>query len=694
MSAPAIGALGVLAVFLGFGVVLACLVPYVAWSYRRHGTVRPGHAVLLVAAALYAVGLWTYTILPLPADPQQWCTAHTVVPQLRPLQLVADVRGAGSGAVLRNRAVLQVLLNVVLFVPLGALLRALTGWSVPRLLVAGLTASLLVELTQLTGDWGVYPCAYRLFDVDDLLVNTAGTGLGAGVVPVLSLLQRRVAAHAPVRAPAEATAGVTTGRRLLGMTLDVVSVGVLGAVAWLVFVLLHSTGPGQVDVPPGWQRALVVEVLPAVAVLLVVPLLQGGPTVGQLATRVRPVRVDGAGPTRAQMAVRFATGSGGYFLLRGLDGVLGAGTLGDVAHLLGLASVLAAWRSRGHRGLSGLAARLTVVDVRSGPGEAARTLDQGPGWELRRMSTAVVSLAVAAYLVVALVGVAAQASSAAGTVAVLVLVVAFAVLTVGLAGYLVANGVTMVRRERRSLGNLLSLIVGLGSVVLLVTALLAVTRGSGWVIVGAVSALALSGYVGFLLTAFIGYGLLYGRLLPRPGADAVVTLGSRLFGSRVPPLLASRLDRAVTVYERERDRGNQPLMICSGGRGSLEPVAEATAMADYLRGHGVPDEVVVEEDRSRNTEQNLRFSWELTRARGGNRLVAVTNDFHAFRAALIAREIGVPAQVVGSPTARYYFPSAVLREFVGVLARRRLLYAVTGALVAASAGSLARLVLG
>ncbi|MEV7123893.1 hypothetical protein [Kitasatospora griseola] len=39
----------------------------------------------------------------------------------------------------------------------------------------------------------------------------------------------------------------------------------------------------------------------------------------------------------------------------------------------------------------------------------------------------------------------------------------------------------------------------------------------------------------------------------------------------------------------------------------------------------------------------------------------MTNNFHAFRAALLARRLGVPAEVVGSLMARYYWPSATLQ---------------------------------
>jgi uncharacterized SAM-binding protein YcdF (DUF218 family) len=46
----------------------------------------------------------------------------------------------------------------------------------------------------------------------------------------------------------------------------------------------------------------------------------------------------------------------------------------------------------------------------------------------------------------------------------------------------------------------------------------------------------------------------------------------------------------------------------------------------------------------------------------------VTNNFHVLRAALIARRAAVNGQVIGSPTAAYFWPSATIREFVAILA--------------------------
>src|SRR5690606_1311661 len=75
--------------------------------------------------------------------------------------------------------------------------------------------------------------------------------------------------------------------------------------------------------------------------------------------------------------------------------------------------------------------------------------------------------------------------------------------------------------------------------------------------------------------------------------------------------------------------------------------------------------------------QNLQFSAAVARDHGRTGpLVVVTNNYHVLRAALLSRKLGIDAQVVGSPTAGYFLPSAFLREFVAILQEHKRLHAL------------------
>ncbi|GAA3043855.1 YdcF family protein [Actinokineospora globicatena] len=230
---------------------------------------------------------------------------------------------------------------------------------------------------------------------------------------------------------------------------------------------------------------------------------------------------------------------------------------------------------------------------------------------------------------------------------------------------LIANGVLMVRREGRTLGNLLSLLAGLAMVGLGgVTAAVLGFDSSRWLVAAVGSLVFVAGYLAFLFGALLVYSVLYGRIGRDRRADAIIVLGAGLNGSSVPPLLAHRLDRAVQCLQEDA------VLVVSGGQGTDEDLSEAEAMARYLRDQGVPDERILVEDKATTTEENLRNSMALLADTPGT-VLAVTNNYHVFRTAVLARRLRLPLDVVGAHTAPYFVPSAFLREFVALLAQYR-----------------------
>lgn len=175
-------------------------------------------------------------------------------------------------------------------------------------------------------------------------------------------------------------------------------------------------------------------------------------------------------------------------------------------------------------------------------------------------------------------------------------------------------------------------------------------------------------YTMFLYTSVMAYAILYHftPILYEP--NYIIVLGSGLIGNRVPPLLESRLVQAMKMYKKY---GERPVIIVSGGQGSDEKVTEAYAMKKYLVDHyELPDEKVLMEDKSVNTEQNMVFSKVIMDAHAGEkryRSLFVTNNFHVFRASIYAKRAELDAEGVGSKTAFYYIPNAFTREFIGLL---------------------------
>jgi uncharacterized SAM-binding protein YcdF (DUF218 family) len=69
-------------------------------------------------------------------------------------------------------------------------------------------------------------------------------------------------------------------------------------------------------------------------------------------------------------------------------------------------------------------------------------------------------------------------------------------------------------------------------------------------------------------------------------------------------------------------------------------VTNAAVMADYALKLGIPRENIVEEDRSLNTSENLRYSMEIIEREGLEQPTLVTLDLYTRRAVATARKLG------------------------------------------------------
>lgn len=51
--------------------------------------------------------------------------------------------------------------------------------------------------------------------------------------------------------------------------------------------------------------------------------------------------------------------------------------------------------------------------------------------------------------------------------------------------------------------------------------------------------------------------------------------------------------------------------------------------------------------------------------------IFATNNFHLFRASLYAKKVGLKSQGIGSKTAFYYWPNAMIREYIAIVVMQR-----------------------
>lgn len=128
-------------------------------------------------------------------------------------------------------------------------------------------------------------------------------------------------------------------------------------------------------------------------------------------------------------------------------------------------------------------------------------------------------------------------------------------------------------------------------------------------------------------------------------SDAIGVFGAAEYDGRPSPVYRARLDHALALYHR----GIAPLIITLGGNGG-DQYNEGAVGREYLMGMGVPEEAIIAETESRNTEESARRIAVIAHANGLRRLVIVSDGTHLFRIHEICAAEGL--DVLTSPRPR------------------------------------------
>ncbi|MBO0460635.1 YdcF family protein [Enterococcus sp. DIV1298c] len=238
--------------------------------------------------------------------------------------------------------------------------------------------------------------------------------------------------------------------------------------------------------------------------------------------------------------------------------------------------------------------------------------------------------------------------------------------------FLVWNGIIVLKRESRSLANLLTLLLGIALMLYVGTATFLISYLPAWINVFLSGIAVILIYLFIVFYNFMTVSFLYQFNRPRYNQDYIIVLGAGLInGERVSPLLAKRIDKAIAFYWAQSHATlNPPTLLMSGGQGADERLPEAMAMKNYALEKGIPERDILVETNSTTTLENMRFSKELMdRESGGGayRAIFSSNNYHIFRAGLFAKQAQLKANGIGAKTAFYYLPNAFLREYIAIL---------------------------
>ena len=130
----------------------------------------------------------------------------------------------------------------------------------------------------------------------------------------------------------------------------------------------------------------------------------------------------------------------------------------------------------------------------------------------------------------------------------------------------------------------------------------------------------------------------------RPASDAIVVLGASQYNGVPSPALQARLDHARTLYRQ----GVAPLILTTGYKQPGDLYTEASAGRTYLVERGVPASDVLALPVGADTLESLRAVRAELASRQLHSVVIVTDPWHSFRSAAMARDLGL--EVATSPT--------------------------------------------
>ena len=174
--------------------------PFILINYHKYGSISSMKVIIIYTFTLYLLCAYFLIILPLPKY-EVVAMLKSPRTQLIPFNFIKDfirespfrLRNIHTYIKAIKHSTFYVpLYNIVLTVPFGMYLRYYFKKSKLDIIIYSFFLSLFFELTQLTGLYFIYPRGYRLFDVDDLILNTVGGLLGYFIVkPFMKILPSR-----------------------------------------------------------------------------------------------------------------------------------------------------------------------------------------------------------------------------------------------------------------------------------------------------------------------------------------------------------------------------------------------------------------------------------------------------------------------------------------------------------------------
>ena len=296
-------------------VALLVSVPYVIYNYRKYGSISVWRTIVLFSFIFYLQCVYFVVILPLP-DPASLANEPDIMPSLIPFYFVYEFFTESSFELFQvgtwipaftSGLFLHSLLNCLMLFPFGVYLAYYFKCSWKKVLLFSFLFSLFCEVTQLTALYGLYPKAYRVFDVDDLITNVFGAMVGYFVYTrFLRFLPSRDRID---EKSVQRSVKVGYLRRFTAFAIDYVVTLAL----WYFVATV-----GNIDATYAIYFIFVLLCVYTIGVSLITK----GTTIGKAVVRIKVSQTEGAWPFALAITVRYLCRNGMLFALAWMEALV------------------------------------------------------------------------------------------------------------------------------------------------------------------------------------------------------------------------------------------------------------------------------------------------------------------------------------------------------------------------------------
>ena len=245
--------------------------------------------------------------------------------------------------------------------------------------------------------------------------------------------------------------------------------------------------------------------------------------------------------------------------------------------------------------------------------------------------------------------------------------------------YSIIANIVLIKKEGKKLNNLLGIVIAIfalfglvGTQMVYLLAFRLVTEYKALIIKQITDIFINSTLTYFysIMLATIYCNIRAARHVPKYDKDYIIILGCMIKSDgTLTPLLKGRVDKAIEFSKMQKEKtGRDIIFIPSGGKGSNEIISEAEAMKNYLLEQGIKKDKIIIENKSTNTLENMKYSYELIDNKKSKFCFSTTN-YHVFRSGVVANGIGIDCEGMGSKTKWYFHTNALIREFIADLVK-------------------------